>query len=140
MTKIIVLELSTRKPRSKTSWTREIAKEYRKEYYIKKYKDPEYMERVRAYGREYQDEHRRFHRYGITNEEYEYMLMSQSFKCLLCDCGLTGGRQTHIDHNHKTGVVRGILCSSCNRVVGRIENNPGLLEKIADYLGAMTQT
>lgn len=74
-------------------------------------------------------------KYGLTPQEYEDILQAQNDSCWIC------GRHRSIfkknlcvDHNHKTGEVRGILCDYCNRrLVGR-HTDPVLLRKIADYL------
>lgn len=48
-----------------------------------------------------------------------------------------GGRSTlHIDHCHQTGVVRGVLCLSCNISLGHFKHDPELLRRAIDYLGA----
>lgn len=73
--------------------------------------------------------------YGITLEQYDELLARQEEKCAVC--------QKHqsefpvrlaVDHDHKTGEVRGLLCRYCNhRLVGR-HRDPALLRRIADYL------
>ncbi len=76
--------------------------------------------------------------YGITLEEYEQRLLKQEFRCLLCgrehDEG--GGRtgRLHVDHNHETGEVRGLLCARCNRTIGLADEDPDLLERMASYV------
>mgnify|MGYP003139666740 CR=1 FL=1 len=72
--------------------------------------------------------------YGITIEQFEDLLKECEGKCV---CGKTRGRANkaalHVDHNHDTGQIRGLLCHSCNRTIG-LTNNPELLRKLADYL------
>jgi hypothetical protein len=59
--------------------------------------------------------------YGITLKEYNDILKSQSYSCASCGNADAGTRSKFntfcVDHNHKTGKVRGLLCSSCNRAV-----------------------
>ena len=62
--------------------------------------------------------------YGTTNQDYEMLLKQQSGCCALCGAEQPGGNNKHfdIDHDHETGVVRGLLCSYCNyRLVGAVE-------------------
>ncbi len=73
-------------------------------------------------------------RYGITATEYDLLLESQNGKCAIPNCGnYPGVKRLHVDHNHKNGKVRGILCSSCNYRVGVYENSSAA---ILDYLEA----
>lgn len=77
------------------------------------------------------------HEYGMTKAEYDARLEAQSGVCALCrEVRLPRGRKfMDVDHDHRTGAVRGILCSDCNKNVGRMEQRiarwPGMLE----YLG-----
>lgn len=74
-------------------------------------------------------------RYGITLEDYERKLEEQSGRCAICETTEPGGIGTfHVDHDHKTGAVRDLLCFSCNTVLGRFDDNIELLEKAIDYL------
>ena len=103
---------------------------YRKRWYEKaKRERPEELRRIRL--RVWLDL-----RYGITIEEYESLVALQGNKCAIC--GRVGGegrgKVLHIDHNHKTGVVRGLLCKSCNQGIGLIGEVPELLEAAARYL------
>lgn len=74
-------------------------------------------------------------RYNITPEEYFVIYKKYKGKCILC--GHTpdiGHKGLGVDHDHKTGKIRGLLCIHCNRVmVGRLERIG--LKKIAGYLG-----
>lgn len=73
------------------------------------------------------------HRYGITKEEYISMLEGQGGGCALC--GVPESEKTlYVDHCHKTGKVRGILCPKCNTTVGQIETSGwDLVGKILSY-------
>lgn len=71
--------------------------------------------------------------YNISLTEYLTILAFQDFKCCICQKELTGISNA-VDHNHKTGVVRGILCAYCNhRVLGRLTEWE-LVQRMADYL------
>ena len=75
------------------------------------------------------------HRYKITGDEYEYLLAQQGGFCAICGIEHTETpKRLAVDHNHNTGKVRGLLCSNCNRAIGLLQDNPGLLRKAADYL------
>lgn len=60
------------------------------------------------------------------------MLEEQDGKCYLC--GGIDFRNLAVDHNHKTGKVRRLLCSSCNTGLGKFKDDPDLLTKAAVYL------
>ena len=72
-------------------------------------------------------------KYGITEEIYEKILATQKGVCAIC-----GNHQRYkrlaVDHSHKTGQVRGLLCENCNRGIGRFFDSPFRLRKAADYL------
>ena len=79
------------------------------------------------------------HLYGLTIRQRDELLLSQGEACKLCgrtNCKWGKGFQNvwHIDHIHGTKVVRGILCAACNMLVGQIEKNPILSQKIMCYL------
>jgi hypothetical protein len=63
--------------------------------------------------------------YGITLADFNAMLESQAGLCAVCCEPMKPGRNTCVDHDHKTGAVRGLLCSRCNLLVGHAE--PDLL-------------
>lgn len=55
-------------------------------------------------------------KYGITEFQYETMLVTQGNCCALCKKPRKQGtRRLHVDHNHKTGIVRGLVCFYCNK-------------------------
>ena len=70
--------------------------------------------------------------YGITLEDYERMSAEQGGACLICD----EKTKLHIDHCHATGVVRGLLCSICNRALGHFEKRGA---RMSEYLKKCSQ-
>lgn len=68
--------------------------------------------------------------YGLTVEDYDRMLEAQGGKCV---CGAVED-PLHVDHDHKTGEVRGLLCGSCNRTIGMALDSPKRLRVLALYL------
>lgn len=73
--------------------------------------------------------------YGIGIEQYEAILDSQDSKCALCGSADPKGRGTfHVDHNHRTGELRGLLCTNCNMMLGLAEDDQGLLRRAIEYL------
>jgi hypothetical protein len=57
----------------------------------------------------------------------------QKWRCKICQSRLTG-RTCHVDHCHTTGVVRGVLCNTCNPGLGFFRDDPRLLRRAADYI------
>lgn len=64
--------------------------------------------------------------YGITEQEYK------NLKRISQICGSKD--KLVIDHSHKTGKIRGMLCQSCNKGLGFFKDNPALLERASDYV------
>jgi hypothetical protein len=75
-------------------------------------------------------------KYGLTVEAWEAMLASQGSRCPGCGLafGLLRGSEPHVDHCHRTGAVRGLLCGHCNKAVGLAGDNPRILRALARYL------
>lgn len=72
--------------------------------------------------------------YGCTPEMFDALLASQDGKCAVCG-GLPSRKQTwHVDHDHDTGKIRGILCHSCNAVLGWSRESREILALAAEYL------
>jgi hypothetical protein len=69
-------------------------------------------------------------KYRITREQYEWIREKQNGSCAIC------GRRKRlvIDHCHKNGKVRGLLCSACNSAVGLLRDNPETARKLGEYL------
>ena len=75
------------------------------------------------------------HKYGITMDDFDAMLEAQDGRCAICPATRPGGRGAwHVDHCHDTGIVRGLLCSNCNRGMGLLGDDPATLRAAADYL------
>lgn len=72
-------------------------------------------------------------KYNLTEAEYAEMLERQKGVCAIC---FRHQRYQHlaVDHCHKTGVVRGLLCVMCNRGLGRFFDSPVRLRRAAEYL------
>lgn len=70
-------------------------------------------------------------RYNLTVDQYRQMVMNQNGKCAIC---CKSQLRLHIDHCHKTGKVRGLLCNTCNRVLGIFEDSLDRFQSAVNYL------
>jgi hypothetical protein len=70
--------------------------------------------------------------YGITEEEYNNMILSQNNLCAICN--RPSNKTLHVDHNHTTGKIRGLLCSNCNTGIGFFNEDIFALTKAIEYL------
>jgi formylmethanofuran dehydrogenase subunit E len=75
-----------------------------------------------------------FRNYGITIEQKTQMIIDQNNCCAICGEQLSNSRFTHIDHDHKTNKVRGILCANCNSGIGMFKDNVNKLKRAIVYL------
>lgn len=73
-------------------------------------------------------------RFGITAQQYDAILARQNGVCAICRSVCKSGRKLSVDHDHKTGFVRGLLCSRCNIGVGQFDDNYQLMQKAATYM------
>lgn len=71
-------------------------------------------------------------KYGLDLAGYERLFVKQDGACAVC--GKRQKRAFDVDHDHVTGVVRGLLCTSCNRMIGHAGDSPENLEAAASYL------
>ena len=71
-------------------------------------------------------------RYGITKADYEKMLFVQMGLCAICL--MKPKNKLHVDHDHLTGKVRGLLCGNCNKALGLLRDNTDFLSKAIEYL------
>lgn len=75
--------------------------------------------------------------YGMTLEEYDSMVLKQQGRCQTCGKVPVGDKargRLHVDHCHKTGKIRGLLCFRCNLAIGHMQDDPALAVSIAEYL------
>lgn len=74
------------------------------------------------------------HKFDLTLQEYEDLLEEQNHECAICYKPDPTNRKLAVDHDHKTKVIRGLLCGSCNNGLGRFQDDPEILERAAKYL------
>jgi hypothetical protein len=84
-------------------------------------------------------------KYGITLEQYNQMLEKQLHACAICkqpEKQIVWGKTKRlaVDHDHKTGKVRGLLCQKCNTTLGRYEDDPYVWENFMNYLLSLEST
>lgn len=122
-----------------------------KRIYVREYRQRN-LERCREWGRRYQREnadkvreyqraYRAAHRprirllyqakkYGLTVDELVFLKEMQDYRCALCK----KKKKLSVDHNHTTGRVRGLLCYSCNTLLGQANDNQDKLRAAIAYL------
>jgi hypothetical protein len=78
------------------------------------------------------------YRYGLTLEQYDNLLCEQGGCCAICkldpETATPGLPVLHVDHNHKTGEVRGLLCGKCNMAIGLLMEDQDNLANASRYL------
>lgn len=72
--------------------------------------------------------------FNITIEKYEELLTSQKNVCYICKNACTIHDNLCVDHCHKTGIVRGLLCVRCNTTLGKVEESTDILKSMISYL------
>lgn len=77
--------------------------------------------------------------YNMTLEEYQTLLKNQDNKCAICkidqkDCN----KRMSVDHCHRTGKIRGLLCDGCNRGIGYLGDSIARILEAAEYLRTST--
>lgn len=127
--------------------------------------DPEWHARAKARMREYARQHtatqtqktrdwRREHpgcrstehlsgRYALSRDEYNGMVTNQHGRCAICQrvpAGVGKMAVLRVDHDHDTGVVRALLCHTCNAGLGMFGDEAGLIERAAMYLRQHART
>lgn len=81
-----------------------------------------------------------WHKYGITSEQKEEMLQNQNYRCANKKCladkpnAARSSTTWLVDHDHKTGKVRGLLCNTCNLTLGAFNDSVEKLEGLVEYL------
>lgn len=95
---------------------------------------PCFLKRKSKYSRNH-----KYVRYGITNDQYKEMFLSQNGTCFICKQPETlkdkrGIRSLAVDHDHSNGQVRSLLCSKCNRGIGCFNDNSELMIQASQYV------
>ena len=101
-----------------------------------------HREKCREYSRDYYNKHKQAWpkynlqaRYGITPEDYDRLYEEQQGGCAICGKHQSKLKKAlSVDHNHKTGQIRGLLCNRCNLLLGNVSDNSIILRSAADYL------
>ena len=77
--------------------------------------------------------------FGFTVEDYEFELENQNHVCAICgqpetEFNMGTPRRLAVDHDHKTGCYRGLLCGKCNKGIGLFKDNVAILKQAIQYL------
>lgn len=75
-------------------------------------------------------------KFGISQTDWNLLFQHQKGVCAGCNREATGYHGLGVDHCHKTGYVRGLLCSNCNTALGLLKDNPDTLNRLIGYLHA----
>jgi hypothetical protein len=83
-------------------------------------------------------------RYGLSPADYDGFVRRQRNRCAVCRTTKVGGPPTrsgywHVDHDHVTGQIRGLLCSKCNTAIGLLQDDPGILAAATSYVAKHRQ-
>ena len=102
-------------------------RKYDREYQARRRLEPEFRQR--------RNEFEMVRKYGMTMDDFDAMLASQGGVCAICGGAHRGsGARFHVDHDHKTKKVRGLLCGKCNTAIGLLNDDPDRAERAAAYL------
>lgn len=119
---------------------------YQKQYDDRTWEPGQDSERVRVYYEKNKEKRKQYDRsekritrraerlYGITKEKYLSLLVSQSNSCAVCKSKDWNGKSRHVDHDHKSGKVRAILCWRCNQALGLIKDDPNIAMAMGRFL------
>ncbi len=72
--------------------------------------------------------------YGLREGQYEELYAAQGGVCAICERATGKTKKLAVDHDHKTGYVRGLLCGPCNKILGHLRDDPLLAANILEYL------
>lgn len=88
----------------------------------------------RTWNEKNRDQKYRIH-YGITIDQYNEMYTAQSGSCKICKTHQSElKKKLHVDHNHKTKEVRGLLCQPCNHAIGLLKEDPKIMASALEYV------
>jgi hypothetical protein len=75
-------------------------------------------------------------KFSLTVEQYDAILEAQGGMCALCESPPTPGISLHVDHDHGSGEIRGLLCVRCNNALGLFREDPDVLKRAVRYVTA----
>lgn len=121
----------------------EARREKNRAYYRERMTDPEFRERKRAATKvqkksnpervkKTQRESKLRRLYGVEPNDYRRMLEEQGGTCAICH--RSSKSRLVVDHDHRSGQVRGLLCDSCNQGIGKLRDDVSILESAIEYL------
>jgi hypothetical protein len=115
-----------------------------KAYNVAWYAERHNRKELSAFNRKAYRSYRRAHhinkKFGMSTEQYEAMVATQNGHCALCPQVDLAEKRLAVDHDHKTGKVRALLCDRCNRGIGFFDEVSKRLRAAADYLDAHNLT
>lgn len=148
--------IDKRRASGKGSWCKDCFTEYRKAYHIEHAKElnakssqwaKNNPDKCRKNGLKYRSSHREeeknralHYKYNLSLEEYAIRFNNQNGVCAICGRKETAVdrngsiKKLQVDHNHQTNKVRGLLCSTCNRGIGYLQDDISVVEKALQYL------
>lgn len=104
----------------------------------------ELREKKKIYAKTHRDKNNKSNRksllktkYRLSEEDYEQMVIVQNNKCKICGRDM---KRPYVDHNHKQGKVRGLLCMNCNTALGHFRDSIEILQNAILYLKNSQQT
>jgi len=109
----------------------------KKQYYLKNRDKILTQLKVYHQSKEYQAKKHRWRlnrEYKLTCDQYDKMLASQGGVCAVCKRICTAKSRLGVDHDHATGIIRGLLCGKCNSALGLLGDSAERVEALADYI------
>ena len=119
------------RPQSGKFCSAECQYETKKQRHLERRKvDAEYAAEHRTRGRR----KRLMRNYGLTLEKFDELLTSQNGVCKICLKTCSTNPHLSVEHNHKTGKVRGLVCHKCNQIIRLFDEQPEVMQRIMEYL------
>lgn len=137
MSRVLTFEQRERKNAYRRVWRQSPAQKVKAREDSKKFRArrPDYQKKWREAHPKARRYENYFRLYGLTKEAFDVLLASQGGRCGVCRTPLAAGdKKTHVDHDHSSNRVRGILCQTCNVGIGMLGDSFEGLTAAVDYL------
>lgn len=128
----------------------EVKKAYNRKYYIQHRKEfldyqKDYrrnnINKIKIAQKKYREDGLLVKKYGINGKQFKELCKKQNNACAICETPRRKlSRELHVDHDHSTGKVRGLLCNTCNRALGYFYDSIKNLKSAQRYLSKWHQT